>query len=201
MSKEKERLNPGFSIPTAMKTVSPNTKPLITPEIKKRIEFGAEIMKKHRARYLDEHRIEASWTDVDVALEEGAKLPEYAHPEDAGADIRCIKGTVIKAGESAVFKTGVHIRVPHGCVGLLFSKSGLNVVNGLTSRGVVDEGFTGQLIVRVYNHSNEDYEFKDGDKITQIVLLPVIHGVFHQVDAIKEKENGRNNSGYGSSGR
>ena len=87
MSKEKERLNPGFSIPTAMKTVSPNTKPLITPEIKKRIEFGAEIMKKYRARYLDEHRIEASWTDVDVALEEGAKLPEYAHPEDAGADI------------------------------------------------------------------------------------------------------------------
>lgn len=199
--KDKKRMDPGFSIPTAMKSVNPGQKPLITPEIKKRIEFGAKIMKEHRARYLDDHRIEASWVDVDVALDEGAHLPEYGHPEDAGADLRCIKGMTIEAGKSGVFKTGVHVKVPHGCFGLLISKSGLNVKNELTSRGVIDEGYTGEIIVRVYNHSDSDFEFKDGDKITQIVFIPVIHGVFNQVDKITESESGRNDSGFGSTGR
>ena len=75
---------------------------------------------------------------MKVVLDHGAFMPEYAHREDAGADLKSPVCVTIWPGDSAVIDTGVHVQIPAGCVGMLKSKSGLNVKHHITSEGVID---------------------------------------------------------------
>ena len=137
---------------------------------------------------------------MKVSLDEGAYLPERAHGTDAGMDIRSRCDRLIKAHTSSVFKTGVHVQLPHGTAGLLVSKSGLNVKHGITSTGLIDEGYTGEIAVKLYNNSDEDYVVKAGDKISQLVIFPVMYADVKQVQEL-EGNTEREDSGFGSSGR
>ena len=136
---------------------------------------------------------------LKVKLDEGAMIPMRAHSTDAGYDLFAIKGCGIPAGGSATFDTGVHIGIPAGYVGFLKSKSGLNVKFGMTSEGVIDAGYTGSIVVKLYNHSEESYTVADGDKITQLVVLPIATPELNLVDSLEETDRG--NNGFGSSGR
>lgn len=138
-------------------------------------------------------------TKIMTKLDPGAKLPVRAHDTDAGADLCCLYGIVVPAHGSAVVDTGVHVELPHGTCGLLVSKSGLNVRNAMTSTGLIDEGYTGRILVRVYNDSNRDYHFEAGDKVSQLVVLPVIYASYESADEIEGGERGE--AGYGSTGR
>lgn len=79
------------------------------------------------------------------------------------------------------------------------SKSGLNVKHGITSEGVIDAGYTGSIVVKLYNNSGFDYTVNAGDKISQIVLLPIFTPELEQVDKLEETERGA--GGFGSSGK
>lgn len=136
---------------------------------------------------------------INVKLDEGAYMPERAHDTDAGADIRTPSMFTIRPHESAIVPTGVHVELPAGTVGMLKSKSGLNLNRNITTEGVIDEGFTGEIIVKLYNHGPFTEEFVKGDKITQLVILPVLYPSYEQVDEISGGERGDN--GYGSTGR
>jgi dUTP pyrophosphatase len=134
-----------------------------------------------------------------VVLDNGAYMPEKANKADAGYDLRTPKEYTVCAGHSCIIGTGVHIEIPNGYVGFLKSKSGLNVKYNLTSEGVIDSGYTGEIVVKIYNHGTQDYHFHKGDKITQIVFLPIGNFDLEQVDKLYETERG--NNGFGSSGR
>lgn len=134
-----------------------------------------------------------------VKLDEGAILPTRAHKDDAGLDIYSRETQVVPARESAIFDTGVHIELPSGTVGFLKSKSGLNVRNGLTNEGVIDAGYTGSIVVKLYNNSGKDYKVNAGDKISQLVILPIFTPEPELVDSLEETERGAN--GFGSTGR
>ena len=136
---------------------------------------------------------------MKVKLEEWAYMPEYAHETDAGADLRTPHDAIVMPNGSALIDTGVHIELPPNTVGMLKSKSGLNVKHGITSEGVIDVGYTGSIRVKLYNHSDKPYEFKAGDKITQLVIMPILRLPFELVDELEETERG--NNGFGSSGR
>jgi dUTP pyrophosphatase len=140
---------------------------------------------------------------IKIKLDEGAKMPTRAHSTDAGLDIYAREEKVVPARGSAIFDTGVHIELPivNGCatVGMLKSKSGLNVKHGLVSEGVIDVGYTGSVVVKVYNHSDTDYIVKEGDKISQLVILPILTPTPYLVDSLEDTERGDN--GFGSSGR
>lgn len=136
---------------------------------------------------------------MKVMLDPGAYMPEYAHDTDAGADLRSPVSFSIMAGDSMTVDTGVHVEIPVGMVGMLKSKSGLNVKHGIVSEGVVDEGYTGSIRVKLYNHGVGTYAVRKGDKITQLVIMPVHHTTFEQVDSLDETERG--NGGFGSTGR
>lgn len=82
---------------------------------------------------------------------------------------------------------------------MLKSKSGLNVKHGITSEGVIDEGYTGSIVVKLYNHTLDDYHVNIGDKISQLVVVPVLTPGLEFVDALDGGERGEN--GFGSSGR
>lgn len=136
---------------------------------------------------------------MKIKLDKGAYIPERAHKTDAGYDLRSRDTKVVRAGRYTVFDTGVHIQIPHGWCGLLVSKSGLNVNYNLTSTGLIDEAYTGSIRVKLYNHGPVDYAVREGDKITQLVLLP--YGAFDTeiVEYLDDTERG--NSGFGSTGK
>jgi dUTP pyrophosphatase len=136
---------------------------------------------------------------IKIKLDEGAKMPTRAHSTDAGLDIYAREERVVPARGSAIFDTGVHIELPEGTVGMLKSKSGLNVKYGITSEGVIDVGFTGSIVVKLYNNSDDDYRVKAGDKISQLVILPILTPTPCLVDSLEDTERGDN--GFGSSGR
>lgn len=136
---------------------------------------------------------------MKIKLGKGAFIPTRAHGTDAGADLRSPVDTVVPAMGSRVIDTGVHIQLPHGYVGMLKSKSGLNVKHDITSEGVIDEGYTGSIKVKLYNHSHEPYIIGRGDKITQLVILPCKYVKFDLVDYLEDSERG--DEGFGSTGK
>lgn len=136
---------------------------------------------------------------MKIKLDDDTKAPTRAHTTDAGLDIFSKQDKIVYAHSSAIFHTGVHVQLPPNTVGMLKSKSGLNVNYGITSEGVIDEGYTGEIVVKLYNNSNEDYWVTKGDKITQLVVLPVLYKEIEIVEEFEETDRGDN--GFGSSGK
>lgn len=134
-----------------------------------------------------------------IMLDDGARMPTRAHETDAGLDLYTMDSKIVCAKESAVFNTGVHIELPQGTVGFLKSKSGLNVKHGITSEGVIDVGYTGSIVVKLYNHSGYDYAVCAGDKISQLVILSICTPVLELVDKLDDTDRG--DAGFGSTGR
>lgn len=135
---------------------------------------------------------------MKIKLDQGAFMPTRAHDTDAGLDLYATERQIVPAKESAKFDTGVHIQLPTGTVGMLKSRSGLNVNHGITSEGVIDVGYTGAIKVKLYNNSGYDYIVNRGDKISQLVILPILTPDLELVDELETTERG--NGGFGSTG-
>lgn len=136
---------------------------------------------------------------MKIKLDDGAFVPTRAHEHDGGMDLYAMEDQIVPAKESAIFDTGVHVQLPSGTAGLLVSKSGLNVKHGLTSEGLIDEGYTGSIVVKLYNNSGYDYRVHRGDKISQLVILPVITPEVELVEELEDTERGT--GGFGSTGK
>lgn len=135
---------------------------------------------------------------IKVKLDGGAYEPTRAHKEDAGLDLRSTVDTWVHPGEHMMIDTGVHVQIPTGYVGLITSKSGL-MGKGLTVRGTIDCGFVGSIKAVMFNHGDEGYLIHKGDKICQLVLLPIITPELELVSHLDETERGAD--GFGSTGR
>ena len=136
---------------------------------------------------------------MNIILDPGAFIPEFAHKTDAGADLRSPIETVVPAHGSVVIDTGVHVEIPEGYVGMLKSKSGLNVKHNLIGEGVIDCGFMGSIRVKLYNLGDTDYQIQRGDKIIQLVIMPCVYCEFTEVEQFADSERG--DGGFGSTGR
>ena len=133
-----------------------------------------------------------------VKLDPGAFPPERAHPTDAGLDIMSPVDFIVRPMGNVTVRTGVHIQLPPGTCGLLVSKSGLNVANDITTTGLIDEGYTGEIVVKLYNHGVNHLIVTKGQKITQLVVLPCL---YTPVDVVEEISGGeRGDKGFGSTG-
>ena len=137
---------------------------------------------------------------MKIKLDKGAFLPVREHETDAGMDIRALKGVRIPAKSNMVVHTGIHIQLPPKTCGLLVAKSGLNVKNSILTTGLIDEGYTGEIVVNVYNHGDNSYMIMAGDKITQLVILPCYYEQIEIVDSLEENTD-RGSNGFGSTGR
>ena len=136
---------------------------------------------------------------LKIVLEPGAKSPTRSHAHDAGMDLYSMEDKVIPPYGSTDFDTGVHVAIPEGYVGMVKSKSGLMVNHALTTDGVVDSGYTGTIRVKLFNNCGARYVVEQGQKIAQLVLLPIITPELEVVNELEETERGQN--GFGSSGR
>ena len=135
---------------------------------------------------------------MKIKLDPGAYMPERAHDTDAGLDLRSRESDWIYPNEHRMFDTGVHVQIPSGHFGLVASKSGLMGI-GLTSRGIIDNSYTGSITVVLFNHGNAAYEVRKGDKISQLIIVPCAFPEIELVADLEETERG--DGGFGSSGR
>lgn len=136
---------------------------------------------------------------IEIKLDDNALLPTRGHNTDAGLDLLTPADVVIKANDSAVIDTGVHIAIPEGYFGKLESKSGLNVNHNVVCLGgVIDCGYTGSIKVKLYNLSDEPMNFKRGNKVVQLIIQPCLLPDLLVVDNLEDTERG--NNGFGSTG-
>lgn len=144
--------------------------------------------------------IEMEATKMRVKLDPDSFMPERAHSTDAGMDLRTPRNVYVAPHGSATIDTGVHLQIPHGYFGKIESKSGLNVKHGIVAcGGVIDEGYTGSIVVKLYNMSDKPFEFRWGEKVAQIIIQPYLAPELELADELDDSERGAN--GFGSTGR
>lgn len=135
---------------------------------------------------------------VKVKLEPWAIMPTRAHEQDAGLDLYAIEDRVIPPFGSVPFDTGVHIEIPEGYAGLIKSRSGLMMNHAIKTDGVVDAGYTGSIHVKLFNNCGARYVVERGQRIAQLLLVPVITPELVELERLEETDRG--NNGFGSTG-
>lgn len=133
-------------------------------------------------------------------LSETAKLPFYAREGDAGMDLYADETVTIHPGKNHAVKTGISMALPTGHVGLIWDKSGLAAKHGLkTIGGVIDEGYRGEIMVAVYNLSDQPYLVEAGKKIAQMLVQTVAQKQIIEVEEL-DSDTARGDGGFGSTG-
>jgi len=164
--------------------------------------------------------------ELKVKLMDGAPLPRHAKPGDAGMDLTTREKVSLAPGETVTVGTGVAVEIPDGYVGLVFPRSGLGArgINLSNCVGVIDSGYRGEIKVPLHNNHHVDNvlvnmgedvfgaEFplrvklkgesmtvERGERVAQLVVVPVVQVECMQVDELSDSERG--SGGFGSSGR
>lgn len=136
---------------------------------------------------------------MKIYLDAHGILPHRAHDTDAGLDIYCPGDYTIAPGMTVVIDSGVHIELPELTVGLVKSRSSMFRA-GIISDGTIDEGHSGSIEVMLYNSSPISYTVHKGDRIAQLVILPIMRPALEVQDK-PLTGHGRGSGGFGSTGR
>ncbi|GHU85257.1 deoxyuridine 5'-triphosphate nucleotidohydrolase [Clostridia bacterium] len=133
-----------------------------------------------------------------------AKLPARATAGSAGCDLcaATAEKLLIRAGETAKVPTGISVEIPSSdLVGLVFARSGLSVKAGVSlanAVGVIDSDYRGEIVVALHNHSPNDYFVGPGERIAQLLIMPVVVFEFEEADELGDTQRG--DGGFGSTG-
>lgn len=133
-------------------------------------------------------------------LHEAAKLPSYAHPGDVGMDLFCLDQYTLLPGERRIFNVGFALEFPAGYVALVQDKSSLPKLAGIhTMGGVFDAGFRGEYNAQLINLGQEPYTIEAGQKIAQLLIMPVVIAELEETTELSESSRGT--GGFGSTGK
>ena len=132
-------------------------------------------------------------------LTDTAIAPTYATDGSAGMDLYSDVGFHIYPGESALISLGISVEIDSDKVGLIWPRSGLAAKFGIdTGAGVIDPDYRGLVMVLLFNHGDETYVVKRGDRIAQLLIVPCYRPTIEIVDSLDETERGA--GGFGSTG-
>jgi len=130
-----------------------------------------------------------------------ATLPQYAHPDDSGLDLRAAESVELEPGGSRAIRTGLAIELPAGTEAQIRPRSGLALehqIAVLNAPGTIDAGYRGEIRVILINHGRAPFGVTAGMKIAQMVVAPVLHPSIEAVERLSETARG--SRGFGSSG-
>jgi len=137
-----------------------------------------------------------------VKLSGRATLPTRAHDDDAGLDLYAAESARLGPGARVSVGTGLAVQIPEGAGGLVLPRSGLAIKHGITlanSPGLIDPGYRGEVRVLLLNTDRTvEFQVSPGDRIAQLLLVPVVHATPLQAEALDESTRGA--GGFGSSG-
>lgn len=131
-----------------------------------------------------------------------AVLPAYAHPSDAGMDIRSVADVTVPARGRALVPTGLVVLLPPLYEAQVRPRSGLALKHGITvlnTPGTIDSGYRGEIGVILFNTTDEDFQVRKGDRVAQVVIAPVTQPVIEEAQEIDETDRGA--GGFGSTGK
>lgn len=143
------------------------------------------------------HRIRIPLKRLDPDL----PIPRHSHPGDGGVDLYAREGVRLAAGEFRAVPTGIAVAIPPGHVGLISPRSGLAARHGVSlvnTPGVLDSGYRGEVKALLINHGSDEVAFERGERIAQLVVVPVVEQEFVEVDELPESARG--DGGFGSTG-
>lgn len=138
-------------------------------------------------------------------LDKNAHAPTYGSEFAAGADLYALTGGEtlrFKPGETKMIHTGIAVEIPEGYAGLVYARSGIATKRGLAPAnkvGVIDSDYRGEVMVSLHNHSNEEQEIADGERIAQLVIAPFLAAEFTECDELTDTQRGE--GGFGSTGK
>ena len=130
-----------------------------------------------------------------------AQLPAYAHPGDAGMDVRSVEDVTLAPGARALVRTGLVLMLPPDAEAHVRPRSGLALKHGVTvlnTPGTIDSGYRGEVGVILANFGDADFTVNKGDKIAQMVIAPVTQPEIVETDTVDETDRGA--GGFGSTG-
>ena len=136
-----------------------------------------------------------------VLLNKNAKIPEKQHELDIGYDLYSLEEYKLLSKEVTRIHTGVSIELPPNMGGFILPRSGLaskHSITSINSPGLVDPGYTGELIIPLINHSNAEYILEKGERFAQLVIINVENVSFNVVKKLKNTD--RSDKGFGSTG-
>lgn len=128
-------------------------------------------------------------------------MPHQAHAGDGAVDLHARNDVELAPGQRTKLPTGIAVAIPDGFAGLVVPRSGLadrygiGVTNG---PGLIDAGYRGELAVLLVNHGTETVEISRGDRIAQLMVVPVVHQELVEVDDLPTTDRG--DGGFGSTG-
>jgi dUTP pyrophosphatase len=132
-------------------------------------------------------------------LKENAKLPTYAHPGDVGLDMYAMETVTVQPGEDVRLSHGFALELPEGYGAFVMDKGSISKAGLKTLGGVFDAGYRGEYNTHLINLSKEPYTIEEGDKVSQIVILPVEIATLEEVSELSESARGEGR--FGSTGR
>lgn len=144
-------------------------------------------------------------TDVKIKiLRDGVSLPKYATSGSAAFDLVSASDEpiTVPAGKRALVPTGIAISIPVGTVAVISARSGLSAKKGITAAngiGVIDSDYRGEIFFSAANISSEDYTITPGERVAQMMIMPVLAANFIVCDELDETERGA--GGFGSTGK
>ncbi len=136
-----------------------------------------------------------------LKLDPELPTPRHAHPGDGGVDLHAREAVRLEPEAWTTVPTGIAVAIPEGYAGLVVPRSGLaarrgvGVVNG---PGLVDAGYRGEIRVILINHGGEALELRRGERIAQLVVVPVVDQEFVEVEELPGSSRG--SGGFGSTG-
>ena len=138
--------------------------------------------------------------EIEIQLiSPNGKVPSQKHSSDIGYDISASDDVTLKSNEVTLVNTGIAINLPQQCAGFVLPRSGLSTKHNITlinSPGLIDPGYTGELLVPLINFGEKDYSIKAGERIAQLVLFNTYGVDFKVVDSLPETD--RSSGGFGS---
>lgn len=134
---------------------------------------------------------------IKFTLDPGAYTPEKAHDISVGYDLRTIDDATVGSRygttDGVIFDTGVHIEIPKGYAGYVYSKGSLNVRYGIICpTDIIDSNYTGSIKVKLYNLHPDSYKICKGDKIARLIIQPIVDMELVPAESLKEMESGVN---------
>jgi dUTP pyrophosphatase len=129
-----------------------------------------------------------------------ARIPQYAHPGDAGLDLFTVEPFELEPTERKSVPIGLAVEIPDGYVGLIWDKSGLSHKYGIKNfGGVIDSGYRGEIHVGVMNLSDKFFSFEKGHKIAQLLIQKIERIDFEETSSLNDSK--RSTDGFGSTGK
>ncbi len=132
-------------------------------------------------------------------LKEGAKLPSYAHPGDVGLDLYAMESVTAQPGEHVRIWHGFALEFPEGYGAIIMDKGSISKAGLIHLGGVYDAGYRGEYNTHLANLSDKPYTFEAGDKVSQLVIMPVVIAELEETDILSESARGEGR--FGSTGK